>query len=636
MTRRCLAIVLATLLLASVQVHGQGPETFRTLASFTERLAGDPHVSPDGRFVLFATRSELRVLNLATRQSSKLVDGETWSLAWSPNLDRIAWVRGDADGKGQYVWTMPIDPKTASSRGPAQRVTMGRSNTPAISPDGKWIAFQAPDSGVTGNASGLAPHHVSIVSVTGGPEQVIASFDATVEGENWSADSKSLFVSAAPRGLPAANLSRIYLDGRPPQIIRRDKREWFPGMTSDHAHIVVVPSRNPIGVGDEAIVLDTTGKELGRAQLPVGTIHEYDAAIDSSLVWVWLKTRHAVDILGPNGTAPKRVSVGETSASPVWSPDGKRIAFQVRENNHNVLALMNADGSGVQVLHDAVVRGDQWGARWSPDSKTIGYTNPDWHEFRILDVATRVSRTILKDSTRRVGLWTWRPDSKSVAAIMIVRQSPASGSIDEITTSGSHKKLVDFGQPAIVPSSGFQFIDGSTAFARADSVAYVIPLDGGAQRRLTAIPQGTRAYGTAVSSDHRLIASPILDEAHGELNQVEVLSVESGERRVVRVPFQMNVGFQPIFTDNDRALLVFGRAAGDTTGTRLYSVPLNGGAPRSVASVGDANGASVSPSPDGKSVAYTVQAERTTSLLLVDLRAILTGKSASTKRDHNH
>jgi len=634
MTRCCLAVVLA-FLVAPVRAQGQGPETFRTLVSFTERVSGDPHVSPDGRLVLFSTPSELRVRNVATRQSSKLADGEAWNLAWSPKMDRIAWVRGDAEGKGQYVWTMPVDPKTGLSRGPAQRVTMGRSKSPAISPDGKWIAFQASDSGVTGNAAGFVPHHMSIVPVTGGPERVLASFDEGVEGEHWSADSKSLFVPAAPRGLPRATLSRIYMDGRPAQIIRGEKREWVPGMTSDHAHIVVVPSRNPISVGDEAIVLDTTGKELGRAQLPVGTIHEYDTPIDSSLVWVWVKTRHAVDILGPNGAVAKRVSVGETSTSPLWSPDGKRIVFQVREKNHNVLALMNADGSGVQVLHDAIVRADQWGARWSPGSKTIGYTNSDGHELRLLDVESRVSRTILKDSTRRIGIWTWRPDGKSVAATMIARQAPASGSIDEITIAGAHKKLVDFGQPPLVASSGFQFIDGSTAFMRGDSVAYVVPLDGGTPRRLTPIPPATRVYGTAISTDRRLIASPMLDQAHGELNQLEVLSVDSGERRLLRVPFQITFGFQPVFADNNRTVLVFGLAAGDTTGVRLYSVPLNGDAPHSIASVGDANRASASPSPDGKSVAYTVQAERTTSLLLVDLRAILSGKSTPAKRDHN-
>jgi len=634
MIRRYLAAVLAAFIVP-VGSRAQGPETFRTIASFTDERIGDPHVSPDGRLILIGSRSQLRVLDVATQRTSKIADGGGWDFAWSATMDRIAWVRGDADGKGQYVWTMPVDPKTGASRGPAQRVTMGLSDYPAISPDGKWIAFQAPDSASIGRTGGLAPHHVSIVPVTGGPERLLASFDEKLEGEHWSADSKSLFVPGSPRGRPHATLSRIYVDGRAPEIIRGDTHEWVTGMTADHKHIVVVPARSPVSAGDSAIVLDTAGREIGRAPLPVGTTAQYDAPIDSALVWVWSKTRRSIEI-AHKGSAPKRVSVGEASESPMWSPDGKLIAFQVRENGHNVLALMNPDGSGIQLVRDAIVRPDQWGARWSPDSRAIGYVSADWHEFRVLDVASRTSRVVLKDPTRRFGNWTWRPDSKSIATTMIAQQSPPKGSIDEVTLAGAHRSLFDFGEPPMVPTSGFQFIDGSTVFLRADSAAYVIRLDGGSARRLTSVPPRTRAFGTAVSADRRIIVSPMLDEVRGQLDQIEVLSVETGERRLLRVPFRIVIVFQPVFVDNDRALLVFGQRDGDSGNARLFSVPLNGDPPRDVADVGNVGNGSASASPDGTSTAYTVLAERTTTMLLVDLRGILSGKpSRSTKRDQD-
>jgi Tol biopolymer transport system component len=592
------------------------------LASFTDRLATDPHVSPDGRFVLVGTRSALSVYNVATRRETKLADGAAWDLAWSPKLDRVAWVRGDAEGKGQYVWTMPIDPKTALSSGPPQRVTMGQSDYPSISSDGKWIAFSAPDSETSGTMGGLQPHHLSIVPVTGGPERVLAHFDEGFEGEHWSADSKSLFVPSNPHGLPKASISRIYLDGRAPEIIRQGGPEWFVSTTSDHSHLVVVPARSPVAKGDVAIVLDTAGREIGRAQLPIGTIAEYDVAIDSSLVWVWIQDRHAIEIASAAGSAPRRIRVGESSEFPVWSPDGRRIAFQVHENGHNVVALANSDGSAVQVLHDIVVRPGQPGTRWSPDSKTIGFVNADSHRFVVLDVASKSTRTIVEDTTRRIGNWTWRPDGQSIAAVMIEHQAPPKGTIDEITLTGARRKLYEIAAP-YVPRSGFQFVDGRNAYLRADSVAYLIPLGGGVPRRLTSVPVATRAYGTAISRDGRTAASPMLDDLRGELNQVEVISLESGQRRLVPVPFQLTIGSQPMFTDNDRSLLVFGQQAGDTVGTRLYSVPLNGDPPRAVATVERSGGASVTVSPDGKSIAYTVQASRTTSLLLVDLRAII-------------
>ena len=635
MTRFRFAALFAALLVSPVHSPAQAPEAFRTIASFNDERVGDPHVSPDGRLVLIGSHSQIRVLDVATQRTSKIADGGGSGFAWSTKMDRIAWVRADADGKGRYVWTMAVDPKTGASRGPAQRVTMGRSNLPAFSFDGKWIAFQAPDSQVVGGTAGLAPHHIAIVPVTGGPERVLASFDESLEGIYWTADDKSVIVPGAPRGQPRVTLTRIYLEGRAPQTLRGKTSEWVTGMTPDHKYIVVVPAKNPVSTGDAAIVLDTDGKEIGRAPLPVGTTSQYDGPIDSGLVWVSSKTRRSIEIAG-KGSAPKRVSVGESSESPIWSPDGKRIAFQVRENGHNVLALMNADGSGIQIVHDAVVRPDQWGERWSPDSKSIGYTNPDWHEFRILDVASRTNRLVLKDSARRIGIWTWRADSKSIAATMIAQASPPVGSIDEVTIAGTYRPLFEFGRSSTAPASGFQFIDPSSVFLRGDTVAYVVPLNNGSPRRLTGFPTGTRVYGTAVSSDHRLVASPMLDEAHGDLTQLEVFSVETGERRMVRLPFRVVLVSQPVFTENDRAVLLFGERTGDTTGTHLFSVPLNGDAPRDVASVGRMGSAAVSPSPDGSATAYTVQAERTTTLLLVDLRSILSGKSSrSSKRSPN-
>jgi len=634
MTHRvALLVCLAGSLLVPSAASGQRPETFRSLGSFTGRLSTDPHASPDGRFVLVGTSSELRVYNVATKKSVKLAEGAAWGLAWSPKLDRIAWVRADADGKGQYVWTMPIDPKTALATGPAQRATIGYSDYPQFSPDGKLIAFSAPDSEAVGNRA-MAPHHLSVVPATGGPERVIAHFDGGFESEYWSADGKSLFVPAAPHGLPKAEIARVFLDGSAPKIIRQGHQEWLTGMTSDRAHLVSVPARNPISAADSAIVLDLDGNEVGRAALPLGTINEYDGPIDSALVWVWGTSRRQVNVGALHGSPAHHVSLGESSESPIWSPDGKRIAFQVRENGRNVLATMRADGSDIHVYHDASVRPDQWAARWSPDSKSIGYYYRQ--RFMVLDVATGTSRVMLEDTTRNMGLWTWRPDSKSIVA---VRFSDGHASTLNAISDRTERTLFD-----LAPFSGrrggigLAFVDGSAVYVRGDTAAFLIPLDGKTPRRIAEVPNSLNATTIAgVSSDRRMVASLAIDRERGEANQIEIVSLESGERRVVRVPFSLVVGAQPAFADGDKSLLAFGRRPGDT-GAQLFSIPLNGDAPSVVATANDWAGASVSVAPDGQSIAYTVPGARTTSLLLVDLRPVLkrSPSSRSARRAPEH
>lgn len=614
----------------------QGPESFRTLASFTERLATDPHVSPDGRFILLGTRAELRVYNVASRRSVKLADGAAWDLAWSPKLDRIAWVRAGDAGKGQYVWTMPVDPKTALASGPAQRVSVGQGGHPAISPDGKWIAFSAPDSAGDSPVGFDQPHHLAIVPATGGPERVVARFDSGYEGQFWSADGASLFVTANPRGLPKAGIAKVYVDQRPPEVVRSVPGEWVAGMTPDGQHLIVVPARNPVAVGDSATVLDTDGRETGRAALPVGTIAEYDGGIDGALVWVGIRDRRHVEIHSIDKPGARRIVVGEEAYSPLWSPDGKRIAFQVRENGHSVLALMDADGSNVRVLRDAELRPAV--VRWSPDSKSIGFASTDSHRFMILDVASRGVRTIADLQSRRIGGWIWREDGKSIAAFVSTRSSepaPPDATIDDISLSGERHTLVQF--PALGRVTGYQFLDGSTAIVRTDSAAFLFPLTGGTPRRLVEVPRDQRALGSAVSHDRKTIATPTIDNVRGESNLIELISLESGHRTVLELPFRFTSFVHAVFARDDRSLLVFGQHAGDTTGAKVYSVPLNGDTPRAIATLPSTAGAGLTVAPDGKSFAYGVNDGRTTSLLLVDLRAVLArGAARPGRRSPDH
>src|SRR5689334_6417869 len=40
--------------------------------------------------------------------------------------------------------------------------------------------------------------------------------------------------------------------------------------------------------------------------------------------------------------------IGESNHVPMWSPDGRMIAFQVRQNGHNLIAVVQRDGNGAR------------------------------------------------------------------------------------------------------------------------------------------------------------------------------------------------------------------------------------------------------------------------------------------------
>jgi len=57
---------------------------------------------------------------------------------------------------------------------------------------------------------------------------------------------------------------------------------------------------------------------------------------------------------------------------PVWSPDGKQLAFSIMTDNAWHLGLVNADGSGFRLVKNAELQPDAFGApEWARDGKSI-------------------------------------------------------------------------------------------------------------------------------------------------------------------------------------------------------------------------------------------------------------------------
>jgi len=74
---------------------------------------------------------------------------------------------------------------------------------------------------------------------------------------------------------------------------------------------------------------------------------------------------------------------------------------------------------------------------------------------------------------------------------------------------------------------------------------------------------------------------------------------------------------------------VAGRPRSESTGARLYVVPINGSAARALSTAHTPTAPGISVSPDGQSIVYTTQEERTTSLQIIDLRPVLSRHASS-------
>lgn len=146
----------------------------------------------------------------------------------------------------------------------------------------------------------------------------------------------------------------------------------------------------------------------------------------------------------------------EMELDPVWSPDGKRIAFTLavpeKPEKQGVvkmnLYVMNADGSGYQQLTYFPYGDKAVSPSWSPDGKQIAFT----FQFQDKGAPGGISSSICVTDLKRFwpiaeGMWpSWSPDGKKILYTAF-RDNGLATDLYEVNASGvpedGKKKLQD-------------------------------------------------------------------------------------------------------------------------------------------------------------------------------------------------
>ena len=207
--------------------------------------------------------------------------------------------------------------------------------------------------------------------------------------------------------------------------------------------------------------------------------------------------REEIYVMNPDGSGQRRLTdSGRDSLfnfEPVWSPDGKTIAYVQDANLSDSLWLMNADGSNQRQLANvgAIVRRLQW----SPDSTRLLYQvdNAPPTRVEIVDTRSGVRRSITP-AGRTDFYPVWSPDGRSIA----VTSNPfaSTSQIDVVDAANGTRRAVSSAQatePAWSPDGTKLAFIGIRTFPqyatrygppqRLD--VYVVDADGRGERRLT-------------------------------------------------------------------------------------------------------------------------------------------------------
>lgn len=323
--------------------------------TFAPALDVYPDFSPDGRLLAYASSAsgafeiEVRSLTPDARPQRVTADGRgNVQPDWSPDQQYLAYHSLVAGG----VWVVP-----ALGGVPRRLVASGAS--PAWSPDGRRLVFQSGEPATVEAGGTPPPSRLWTVDLTGGTPRPLTYAGRPIGAHTepaWSPDGRR--VTFIVRGIVRAEIWSVAAEGGAPQLVWSCSGACSRAAYEPSGKALIVSVR---GQGYLRLPIDpVSGQRAGPPAVLVSQRSEFPGHIavspdGKSAVFTEMMVRSnlyslGIDARGLASGAPRAVTNTTGRAMlPMFSPDGRRIAFSARREVTQI-CLVPAGGGEVTPL----------------------------------------------------------------------------------------------------------------------------------------------------------------------------------------------------------------------------------------------------------------------------------------------
>ncbi len=382
--------------------------------------ARQPSWSPDGKKIAFQAYWDgnwhIYTVNTDGSGLKQMTSGEFDHREphWSPDGTSLAF---SSDRNGSYdIWTLQI----VSEQIKVMTSAEGNESGPNWSPDGAELAYISESDG---------RFELVAQNMTSLEKNTLYSAKGKLTGASWSPDGNRLLVNEHKD--VSADLLQVNADAKEVTKVSEEGEDVFPfrhSWVSDGTLIYTASGKmyQLDESGKKATIPFSVKVELDRTpyqrkhrdfddtepQMAKGIVSPTLSPDGQSILFValqdlWVKKRDELKQLTDDAAV---------QILPIWSPDGKQIAYSSDKEGTFGIWTMNIDGSNpTQVLRTG---GSVSGMAWSSDGKQIAYTQsygPRFGTLSLLDLATGETKRLGAGIGSSVGTPTWSPDGKIVA-----------------------------------------------------------------------------------------------------------------------------------------------------------------------------------------------------------------------------